>query len=310
MTFLGLDCGGTKTRTAWWPRGVHELGTGAAVQPASHGVEAASRALVERIRTADPRSEAEAIVAAIAGAGDATIRSELLRAVAAAGIATKVAIVGDTLAAAAAVLETGPGALVFAGTGSFAVVRAVDGTLHRTGGRGHLLGDQGSGYDLVRRAAAAVVLAVDDLGPPTALTEALCRAFAAPSPSRLGAVLQQKAQGEVAAALPIVLDCALRGDQAAGAVLEDGMEMLAMVCNAAVRTADLEWRGLPVHLGGGVLTGSDALRELLQARLRGFGAGPFALVPADAATLGAARLAFAWHQREQPMCRWVDDGAL
>ena len=141
MTFLGLDCGGTKTRTAWWPRGVHELGTGAAVQPASHGVEAASRALVERIRTADPRSEAEAIVAAIAGAGDATIRSELLRAVAAAGIATKVAIVGDTLAAAAAVLETGPGALVFAGTGSFAVVRAVDGTLHRTGGRGHLLGD-------------------------------------------------------------------------------------------------------------------------------------------------------------------------
>ncbi|MEQ1633429.1 MAG: BadF/BadG/BcrA/BcrD ATPase family protein, partial [Planctomycetota bacterium] len=175
---------------------------------------------------------------------------------------------------------------------------------------GHLLGDQGSGYDLVRRAAAAVVLAVDGMSPETSLTEALCAAFAVPSPARLGAVLQQRSQGEVAAALPVVIECAQRGDEAAAAALADGMDMLAMVANAAVRSAGVSWDGLPVHLGGGVLVGSEPLRELLHEGIRRFGASKYALVDAEAAANGAARLAAAWHQRQQPMCRWVDDGAL
>jgi N-acetylglucosamine kinase-like BadF-type ATPase len=183
------------------------------VQPAAHGTATAAASLVARLREAAPKDDVEAAVAAIAGAGDASIRSQMAQAVRDAGVPYPVAIVGDTLAAAANALADGPGLLVWAGTGSFAVARDENGALHRTGGRGHLLGDQGSGYDLVRRAAAAVVLAVDGLSPPTALEHALCEAFAAPSPQRLGAVLQQKTQGDIAKALPIVLACAERGDE-------------------------------------------------------------------------------------------------
>jgi N-acetylglucosamine kinase-like BadF-type ATPase len=308
MAWLGLDCGGTTTRWAWWPAGARPGGSGAGVQPAVQGVDAAAAALVERLLAAVPRRDATAAVAAIAGAGDAAIRAALLGAVQRAGVAFPVAIVGDTLAAAAGALGDGPGLLVWSGTGSFAVARGPDGSLHRTGGRGHLLGDQGSGYDLVRRAAAAVVLAADGLGEPTALGDVLVRAFSAPSPQRLGAVLQRLSSGEVAAALPQVLACAA-GDAVADEVLDDGMAALAMVANAAVRAAGLQWTGLTVTLGGGVLQ-MEPMRARLQQRLGAFGAAPARVAAADAGALGAARLAHDWQRRSEPMCRWVDDGAL
>jgi ribosome-associated protein len=128
-------------------------------------------------------------------------------------------VVGDVLAAAAAALAEGPGLLVWSGTGSFAIARAANGELHRIGGRGYLLGDQGSGYDLVRAPPRPCCCAIDDLGPATALTAALTKAFGAPAPQRLGAVLQRLDSGEVAQRLPVVLAVAAAGDPVANEVL-------------------------------------------------------------------------------------------
>lgn len=307
--WLGLDCGGTKTRWRWWPAGVRAGGDGPAVQPVSQGLAGAAAALLSALRSA-AADDADACVCAIAGAGDAAIRAQLHSGLTGAGIAVPIAIVGDTVAAAAAALAGGPGLLLQAGTGSFAVARGADGELHRVGGRGHLLGDQGSAYDLVRRAAAAAVLAADELGSPTTLAEALVAAFSAPSPQRLGAVLQGLSPAAVAARLPVVLDCAAAGDAVADQVLDDGLAALAMVGNAAVRAAGLDWRELTPVFGGGVLTGFPALAARLQDRLGAFGARQFTVAAADAAALGAARLAAGWHQGEQPLRRWVEHGSL
>ncbi|MFY9343176.1 MAG: BadF/BadG/BcrA/BcrD ATPase family protein, partial [Planctomycetota bacterium] len=228
----------------------------------------------------------------------------------AAGITFPVAVVGDVLAAAAAGLADGPGVLLWSGTGSFAIARATNGELHRVGGRGYLLGDQGSGYDLVRRAAAAALLAVDGLGPPTAMTALLTVAFGAPSPQRLGAVLQQMLPGQVAARLGVVLGAAEGGDAVANDVIEAGIEGLAMLANAAVRSAGLDWRGLAVAFGGGVLLQAPAISERLRARLATFGAAsPRTIAPRAAAT-GAAWLAAGWHQRQSPQQEWVARVAL
>ncbi len=315
--YLGVDCGGSKSRWSWVPDAAAPAGVGAGLQPAVHGIDAAAAALAAILTTAIAAAHGRAIgavVAALAGAGDRTVAGQVqVRAAAAlstAGFAMPVAIIGDSLAAAAGALAAGPGVLVWAGTGSFAVARAADGSLHRVGGRGYLLGDQGSGYDLVRRAAAAVVLAVDDLAPPTALADALTRAFCAPSPDRLGAVLQRLDTGAVAAQLPVVLACAAAGDAAAEMVLADGIDALAMVANAAVRQAELDWRDLPVTVGGGVLSSVVAVRDLLLQRLHSFGAGPMQVADADCGARGAALLARAWHRRESPLCDQVVHGAL
>jgi glucosamine kinase len=56
----------------------------------------------------------------------------------------------------------GQGVVVVAGTGSVAVHRDAQGRLHRVGGRGGLLGDEGSGYAIAREALAAVWRHEDD----------------------------------------------------------------------------------------------------------------------------------------------------
>jgi N-acetylglucosamine kinase-like BadF-type ATPase len=200
--------------------------------------------------------------------------------------------------------------LLWAGTGSFAIARAANGELHRVGGRGYLLGDQGSGYDLVRRAAAAVLLAVDDLGPPTLLTQALVEAFEAPAPQRLGAVLQRASSGDVAKHLPVVLATAAAGDAVANEVLHGAVDALAMLASAAVRRAGLDWNNLPVAVGGGVLTGAAAVADLLAERLRSLGAQPPRPIAARAAAHAAAWLAEGFHRREQPRYGWVTRVAL
>jgi glucosamine kinase len=308
--YLGLDVGGTKCRWQWLPSN-RPGGSAPGVQPAVHGEAAAIAALAAALRTAlGDGGPPAACVIGMAGAGDRALAGRIEDGLRRQGITCPLAVVGDVLAAVAGSLADGSGVLVQAGTGSFAVARAASGELHRAGGRGYLLGDQGSAYDLVRRAAAAVVLAADGLGPATALTDALVRAFGAPSALRLGACLQQLDTGAVAAHVQRVLEAAAAGDEVSTAVLDEGMEALAMVANAAVRAAGLEWHGIAVTFGGGLLLGAPAVADLLSKRLRSLGAGPARLAAEDAAVCGAAALALALAERREPLASWVAHGAV
>lgn len=314
MTFLGLDVGGTNCRFEWWPTG--ELpgalpgGDARAVQPAVHGVEATVAGLGEALAVAARTAAPTAAVCALAGVGERGLADTLVAGLRARGVTFPVAVVGDVLAAAAAALANGPGLLLWAGTGSFAIARAADGQLHRIGGRGYLLGDQGSGYDLVRRAAAAVLAAHDDLGPPTVLTATLPQAFAAPAPQRLGAVLQRLDSGQVAAQLPVVLAAAANGDAVANAVLAAGLQALGELAAAAVLRAQLSWRGLPVAFGGGVLLGVPDYAARLAAHLQELGAQAPQRIEPRAAARGAAWLAHGWHHRLEPQSSWVQRVAI
>jgi len=310
VAFLGLDVGGTNCRFEWSQAGSLAGGDAPGVQPAVHGVEATVRGLAAVLERAAAVTRPTAAVCALAGAGDPSLREQIDSGLLRAGIRFPVAIVGDVLAAAAAALATGTGVLVAAGTGSFAVARGRDGELVRIGGRGYLLGDQGSGYDLVRRAAAGVLLAIDDLGPATTLTATLTAAFGAPSPQRLGAVLQQLEPGAVAAHLPVVLAAAADGDAVAHEVIEAGVEALAGLVVAVARRAELDLRGLSVTLGGGVLLQAPAITERLAQRLSALGTAAPALLEARAAARGAAWLAHGWHAGLQPQTGWVARVAL
>lgn len=308
--FLGLDVGGSQCRFEWWPAGAAPGGDAPSVQPAVHGIDAAVAGLAGALHTAGRERTPTAAVCALAGVGDAATASAIVAGLRARGLAYPLAVVGDVMAAVAAGLADGPGLLLWAGTGSFAIARAGDGALHRVGGRGYLLGDQGSGYDLVRRGAAAVLLALDGLGPATTLTAALTEAFAAPSPARLGAVLQRLSPGEVASRLPHVLAAAAAGDPVANGVLADGIAALAMLGAAAVRAAGLSFRSLPIAIGGGVLTGVPTIAAGLAERLQSLGASaPRAIAP-RAAALGAAWLAAGWHEHRQPQQEWVHRVAI
>ena len=312
MSFLGLDVGGSKCRYEWWPRGCAEGGDATTAQPAVHGVDQAVAALHDAVAAAIAAHERpDAVVCAVAGGGDPAV-SEQMSSALRARLGLPVAVVGDVVAAAAAGLREGPGLALWSGTGSFAVARGADGALVRVGGRGYAFGDEGSGYDLVRRAIIGVLRAVDGRGRATSLTDALTHAFDAPSPERLGAVAQQLSPGEVAARLPVVLEAFEADDWLAADVLMVGMRQLVELGEVALRRAGLATAaGLHVALGGGVLRSETLRGGLVRVMQAALGHEVHAQqVGAGDAALGAAWLASGWHAGEQPQRRWVDDVAL
>ena len=70
-----------------------------------------------------------------------------------------------------------PGIVIIAGTGSLVVAKDAKGAMHRAGGWGRIIGDDGSAYDIGREALRAVTHAIDGTGPKTALTKLLAVNF-------------------------------------------------------------------------------------------------------------------------------------
>ena len=95
---------------------------------------------------------ADAVVVGAAGAGALTEQRELAAAVLATGVGRRALALTDAEIALASAFGDGAGILLNAGTGTIAYARDPAGRLHRAGGYGWQMGDEGGGYWLGRRA--------------------------------------------------------------------------------------------------------------------------------------------------------------
>jgi len=91
------------------------------------------------------------------------------------GLAEHVDIVHDAEVVLTVGVRQGRGIGLIVGTGSVAMGVNAGGEQIVIGGWGHLFGDQGSGFDLGRRALAAVADAVDGIGVQTILSDEIMR---------------------------------------------------------------------------------------------------------------------------------------
>src|SRR5204863_8457287 len=118
-------------------------------------------------------------VVGAAGAGRAQEQGELEAALVQAGLAQRVRVMADAEIALSTAFADGTGIIVSAGTGSIAYARDPAGQLHRAGGYGSQLGDEGGGYWPGRRAPDGAARAQDGRGarspPPARLHAALVR---------------------------------------------------------------------------------------------------------------------------------------
>ena len=179
VVLLGIDCGGSHTAVVVGDTHGRVLGRaegpGSAMRPG--GAEQSAAVILDVARRAATQAQvslpATAALVGAAGAGRAPEREALAAAIAAAGIAERVDVRGDIEVALAAAFDNAPGILINAGTGSIAYARTADGRLHRAGGHGWQLGDEGGGYWLGRRALAAAARAHDGLEESSTLLERL-----------------------------------------------------------------------------------------------------------------------------------------
>jgi N-acetylmuramic acid 6-phosphate etherase len=303
--YLGIDGGGTRTvallargdAAGWVVIGRGEAGP---ANLRAVGPERAQQALDEAVSRAFgaaglPRTAVAAACFGLAGAGrpeeQAAVRAwaERVR------LAGAVEVIADTPLLLAAGTPGGWGLALVAGTGSMAFARAPDGRTARSGGWGHLLGDEGSGYALAVAGLRAVVRAADGRGPQTALSERLLAGLGLRHPQELvGAVYGGGADRTTLAALaPAVIAAAEDGDGEAVAIVREAAQQLATTAAAAVRTLGLEGAAVPTALAGGLLLGSAGYRQRVLDGLAALGcrAEPVGLVSEPAE--GAVRLALA-----------------
>ena len=164
---IGVDAGGSHTAVAIANGSLHVLaraeGPGAAMRP--DGGTRSAAVIAEVVRDAAGRAgvtlPADRLVVGAAGAGREPEREQLVAALLACGLAGEVRALGDAEAALTAAFQDGPGILVSAGTGSIAYARDAHGAVHRSGGYGWQMSDEGGGYWLGRRALETAGRAVD-----------------------------------------------------------------------------------------------------------------------------------------------------
>ena len=144
-----------------------------------------------------------------------------------------VAVVRDTEIACLGAHGGGDGGLIVAGTGSGAVAR-IGGRTAAVGGRGFVLGDDGSGARLGLAAWRRALRAHDEMEPATPLTRALMARF---DHDPVAAIhwARTARSSDFAGAVPLVFSCARDGDATALHLLGETAAALAELGDALER---------------------------------------------------------------------------
>lgn len=157
-------------------------------------------------------------------------------------LARQVTVLSDVELAHRAAFGREAGVLLLAGTGSIALAGRQGGRLVRAGGLGPLLGDEGSGFWLGKRALAVM---------PDRFPRGLALRLAhSPETVRSTAKLAKR-----------VLAWAARGDRRARALREETADALAALAREAARAANLKGT-IPVCPHGSLLSDFGLRREL------------------------------------------------
>ena len=272
---VGVDGGGSKTHVVVADGRGKELasltGEASAVRPgdALHSAEVISRLVRECLAIAEREDRPRALVAGVAGVGREDERRALLRALEGAKLAEDVQVVPDALIALEDAFGEGAGILLVAGTGSVAFGRGPTGHVVRCGGWGPVIGDEGSGAWIGRRALSVVTAAHDGREPETRLGGAVLTALELDEVDQLVAWAASASTKDLAKLAASVLTLAAERDLRANSICTIAAEELVIHVRTLARQLFVDERvSLPVALAGGLMQRGSFLRRLVEHRLK------------------------------------------
>src|SRR2546427_3478421 len=269
---LGADAGGSHSTVVIGTADLTILGRadgpGSAMKPG--GAAASAVVLAETARRAASQAGihlpvGRAVVGA-AGAGRAQEQRELEAALVQTGLAQRVRVMADAEIALSTAFADGTGIIVSAGTGSIAYARDPAGQLHRAGGCGWELGDEGGGYWLGRRALDGAARAQDGRGEGSTLLARLLGALGLQTFDDLVRWTATATPAQVAALAPHVLNAAHDGEVVAQRAVDDAAPELV----ALVVVLERHYPGtgpVAVATAGGLLLARSPLADAFRDRL-------------------------------------------
>jgi len=210
------------------------------------------------------------------------------------GETPKLVIVNDAIVAMVAVLKRLHGILVIAGTGSICYgYNGETGTSARSGGWGHLLADEGSGYALGLGALKAVLAELDGRGPATTLTQRVLTTLGLQGPTDLvgWTYMSGKGKTDFAALSILVHEEEAKGDAAARQLLDEAAASLVSLIPPLYRKLFMPTTQevIPVALWGGNLLNARAFQARFIERLKATGLNVTPVVKDEQAVVGAAQ---------------------
>lgn len=272
--YLGVDGGQSSTVALIGDETGQVLGSGAG-GPCNHVGTAEGRhkfteALEECLSKACAQAELKRAqihfeAACLGFSGGPEDKQAIIEAMIAAG---KLVITTDALVALSGATAGKPGIVAIAGTGSIAFGRNAEGKTARAGGWGYLFGDEGSGFDLARKALRAALRFEEGWGPRTILHGRLLDATGTRSANDLMHRLYtaEYPRPRIASYAKLVDQAAREGDSIATAILHEAAQDLASIAAAVRRQLFRENEiALVAYIGGAFRSG--ILLERFRARV-------------------------------------------
>ena len=184
--------------------------------------------------------------------------------------AAAIQVVADYVTNLAGASGGEPGVVVIAGGGSIGYGVTAAGREAIAGGFGYLLGDEGSAFDIGRRAIAAACRVEDRRGEPTSLGPAVRAHFGLAAMRDIPRVIYREgfSRERISLLAPMVARAAGEGDAVASGILAAAGEELALAALGVLRQLFAEGEGVAVYPTGGVFGAGDLVLDPLQAALR------------------------------------------
>ena len=294
---LGFDGGGTKTECVALDENGLVLSRAAAgpSNPLRAGFEQAAGALGEAgaealaLASLTP-ADVTAVCAGLAGAGRPLVVKKMLPHLQRAFPRALVHVTTDFEIALEAEAGAGPGVVLVAGTGSSAFGRNATGQTARAGGQGPWVGDEGSAYDIGRRAIAAAGRA-RDAGGASRLGDQILASLHCKEWDELIERIAARPDDVLPRVFPIVVEAAAGDDADAREILLGAALTLAAIARTVIRRLQLGAAEFVLVKSGGVFGRSRWLDATVDTLLRE-AAPPARITPLSTpAAVGAARLA-------------------
>lgn len=162
--------------------------------------------------------------------------------------------------------EQHPGALVISGTG--AVCYAFDGedTIVRTGGWGHRVGDEGSGYWIGRQIVKSVFRAEDGRGEETVLKRLLLEKLHLSDVEQLMDWVYQPnyTNAQIASVGSVLCKGIELGDEVAIAIANNAAGELSILLQVTLQKIHIHHKPFTIYVNGGVFQHNQVIYQLFQ----------------------------------------------
>jgi N-acetylglucosamine kinase-like BadF-type ATPase len=295
--FAGVDGGGSNTRVLITDEQGAEVATaessGSAIRPGEASRSAAViREAVQRACAGLENRPLRALCVGVAGAGRDDERDTLQSALDADRLAATVIVLTDAEIALEDAFGAGPGILLTAGTGSIAYGKGPTGMLARCGGWGPVIGDEGGGAWIGRRALGIAAASSDGREPESTLANALLASLGLESIERLIPWAASASPADLGKLAPVVLEVAATGDLRANSLVTLAVEELGLHVRTLARKLFTDERAsfrLAMH--GGLIAPKSLLRRRLEQRLKSIAPGATVLTERVVPERGAVKFA-------------------